>query len=203
MLCACGCGKETRLARQTSTKVGWVKGQPLRYICGHSGHKKTLPMPDRFWAKVDKSGGSDACWPWMGATMPKGYGEIEINGRPQLTHRIAYQLSIGPIPDGLFVCHHCDNRRCCNPAHLFVGTNTDNMRDCAQKGRNGAKNHPENMARGTHNGNSRLTEEVVRAIRADYARMPRPNQRQLGREYGTSGTTIAAVVKRKTWAHVV
>jgi hypothetical protein len=81
--------------------------------------KKTLE--ERFWAKVDKSGGPSACWLWTASTN-KGYGQLEIDGRPEGAHRIAYKLSIGPIPNGLSVCHSCDNPPCCNPSHLFLGS---------------------------------------------------------------------------------
>lgn len=86
----------------------------------------------RLMKKVKEVG---ACWIWQGLCYPDGYGKLKINGRYQGTHRVAYSLFIGPIPDGLCVCHHCDTPGCVNPAHLFVGTNTDNMRDMKLKGR--------------------------------------------------------------------
>lgn len=95
-----------------------------------------IEEPARFWIRVDGSAGDDACWPWLGARDPKGYGQA---GKRWRAHRVAMFLTNGPIPPGMFVCHHCDNPPCCNPAHLFIGTVTDNMRDCAAKGRTSRK----------------------------------------------------------------
>lgn len=91
----------------------------------------------RFWLKVDSSRGPYECWPWTGAK--DRYGKIAIwDGKKRscmLAHRIAYELHYGAIPFGLLVCHHCDNPSCCNPKHLFVGTNKDNSDDCSYKNR--------------------------------------------------------------------
>lgn len=97
------------------------------------------PLAVRFWAKVAKTDNAADCWPWLGTRHGKGgYGSVKrgpaIAGNA-LAHRIAYTLTHGSIPVGLHVLHRCDNRLCCNPAHLFVGTNADNMRDRDAKGR--------------------------------------------------------------------
>ena len=86
----------------------------------------------RFWAKVRKS---DGCWLWQASTSV-GYGQINIGGRPQRAHRVAWELTFGGIPDGLWVLHRCDTRLCVRPGHLFLGTVTDNNRDMFAKGRN-------------------------------------------------------------------
>jgi len=83
------------------------------------------------WKYVDMSC-PDGCWPWTGSRFPKGYGRF---GAGLLAHRVIYQLSKGPIPDGMVICHSCDNRPCCNPDHLWVGTYADNTNDARIKGR--------------------------------------------------------------------
>jgi hypothetical protein len=96
-------------------------------------------MPERFWSKVDRRD-QGGCWEWQGAIRHgpnKGYGRFveTINGKrfERIAHRIAWQLANGPIPNGLLICHHCDNRRCCRPAHLFLGTYADNTADMVSK----------------------------------------------------------------------
>jgi hypothetical protein len=95
----------------------------------------------RLWARVDRSAGFFECWPWTGTRSPKGYGFIWLDGTNRRVHRVVYELAIGPIPDDMWVLHHCDNPPCCNPAHLWLGTNADNMRDMLAKGR-GAQMRP-------------------------------------------------------------
>ncbi len=100
-------------------------------------NRKMKPLADRLWSRVDKRG-DDECWEWQGGRVPCGYGSIGLgkaaagNGR---THRVAWEITNGPIPEGMSVCHRCDNRLCCNPAHLFLGTNHDNVKDRDIKGR--------------------------------------------------------------------
>jgi len=143
--------------------------------------------PKRFWDKVDV-GEVDDCWEWQ-ACKTKGYGQFGINYKMYRAPRVAWTLTYGPIPEGLQVCHRCDNRGCCNPYHLFLGTNQDNHVDAAQKGR---------KARGEGNGRSRLTEEDVLEIRKRYG-ANEITQRDLARELGVSDETISEIVNRKTW----
>ena len=90
--------------------------------------------PDRFWGTVHKAT-PDECWPWRGIIDSKGYGVFTAEQRKYGAHRIAYTLAKGPIPEGLLVRHTCDNPPCCNPAHLLVGTQKDNIADCIARGR--------------------------------------------------------------------
>jgi hypothetical protein len=97
--------------------------------------RRGRPVEVRFWEKVDRSGGPDVCWPWLGTRDAKGYGHFSLELRMEKAHRVALRLSGVEVPATLLVCHHCDNPPCCNPAHLFVGTVRDNALDMIAKGR--------------------------------------------------------------------
>lgn len=145
---------------------------------------------ERFWQKVDKSAGEDGCWLWIAAKATKwGYGYFYLSNKYVYAHRLSYQLTYGPIPDGLHVCHHCDNPPCCNPKHLFAGTRTDNMRDMVKKGRS---------RRDEHKGNAHLTIDMVRQIRQRYPQSG-ITQQQLADEYDISRRTIRDILNRRTW----
>ena len=92
---------------------------------------------ERFWSKVDRSGGPDACWPWMAARNEHGYGVMRIEGRNVRAHRVSLTLAAGKSDPGpsVKVLHSCDNPPCCNPAHLRYGTQGDNIRDAIERGR--------------------------------------------------------------------
>lgn len=153
--------------------------------------QKTLKEPLKLYREarpisyvVDPATG---CWNVVShAPNDEGYIYVKRNSQQMLAHRYSYELAYGPIPDGLFVCHQCDNPICINPAHLFLGTNTDNMQDAVQKGR---------IAYGERNGNSKLTKANVRAIRADTI----STQSDLGREYGVSEGTIRNIKTSRSW----
>jgi hypothetical protein len=116
---------------------------------------KPKPLAERFWSKVDK-GGPNGCWVWTGAPKPNGYGYLWSKGRNIFAHRLSWIINKGPLPDGLLVCHRCDNRICVNPDHLFLGTHRDNLVDAISKGR--VPEHPIRY--------SRLTAQQVAAIKA-------------------------------------
>lgn len=170
---------------------------------------------ERFWAHVDRSAGPAACWPWRGARTQSGHCQTRIGapaGKKVYAHRWAYVLSHGAIPEGLEVCHNCpsgDNPACCNPAHLWAGTQAENIRDMHAKGRaakstgdtHWTRTHPEAVLRGEEHGRAKLIEQDVREIRRRYA-AGGVSQPQLAREYGVNHTMIGFVVRRKNWTHV-
>lgn len=171
----------------------------------------------RFWSRVTKSEES-GCWEWTMAKAPTGYGILTLARVKRYAHRTAYELANGPIPDGLFVCHHCDNPPCINPAHLFLGSQKDNMQDASRKGRsrggvafgdaNGARRHPERLARGeTHNsrtkpwtvlrgeghGRAKLTDQEVRDIRNRFS-TGGYTQQELARTFNISPSQMGNII---------
>jgi len=139
---------------------------------------------ERFWSKA-RRGSRTQCWPWLAARLANGYGRFSVAGDVVGAHRFAYELARGPIPAGLFVCHRCDNRRCVNPGHLFVGTARDNAADMAQKGRSTAgRRRPGTGPAGERNGRCRLPDRRVAELRA--ARDRGVALRALARRFGIS-----------------
>lgn len=154
----------------------------------------------RFWAKVVKGAGKNSCWLWLGCKLSKGYGQLTVNGNKHLAHRFSWELFFGPIPAELFVLHHCDVPACVNPAHLWLGTNADNMRDRNAKGRqasgkrSGAYTHPERVLRGERHPRAKLTKAQVVAIRRATGL-----HREIATRFGISRTQVCQIRRHLYW----
>ena len=160
-------------------------------------HARTLAQLEaKFWARVDRSGGPDACWLWLGARLPKGYGVLSVNGVHSSAHRFAFTYAHGAIPEGLWVLHRCDTPECVNPAHLYAGSPRQNSADMVARGRATKVGRP-----GEENPAAKITDADVRMIRARYA-AGGTTLAALGREYGLSQTNVSAIIRRKHWQHV-
>ena len=168
---------------------------------GRAAHNKGVrqDVGERFWALADDSGGNDACWPWEGTVDRKsGYGGFQVDSKKKLAHRVAWELTFGIIPEhdsfhGMVVCHSCDNRSCVNPGHLFLGTQSANIKDRDQKNRRAdthGQNHP----------STRLTNAdalEIRRLAADGVM-----QKDLADRFGISRGMVSMIVNRKNWTHI-
>lgn len=156
---------------------------------GELGKLQTATVAD-FWGQAVKR--PSGCWEWAGRGLPKGCGRFQIDKKEWLAHRFSYFLAHGPIPEGLCVCHKCDNPKCVNPDHLFLGTNADNIADMRKKDRH---------TRGEKVAWARLCDGDVKEIRSKY----NPyivTAGQLAKEYGVNEKTIRRIVQGKTWKHL-
>lgn len=144
----------------------------------------------RYESKVDRSGGLDACHPWVASVNESGYGHFRADGKMHLAHRWAYGKFVGPVGDGEVVRHSCDNPPCQNLRHLLSGTVKDNVQDMFERGRDYDR-------RGAGNSRAKLNEEQVGEIRASTEAAT-----VLADRYGVSPQLISAIRLRQTWAHV-
>lgn len=198
-----------RASRQKGrlTRPGYPKGKgPCGCGCGQPaageykrGHRPAEPLDSRFWSKVDIRG-DDGCWEWQAHIEPSGYGQIGTRGQAtEYAHRVAVMLD-GRDPRDALVCHTCDNRSCCNPAHLYIGTPLTNARDVCERG---DWNHPT----GEDHPHVKLTDDEVREIRDRFVReyriaggacpIWRSNARELGAEFGVHKTYVLDLVRGK------
>ena len=195
-------------------QVAKVNGTRPKMLGNRKDRKKTdVNMPPeeisrRFWTRVDQSTGPDSCWLWMGPLSKKGYGGFSILYQKNKTlfssaaHRFAYADHFKvKIPEGLMVCHNCDNPPCCNPSHLFLGTAKDNTQDAIKKGRHVFGKLPVNHLKGSTNPSSTLTEKKVLQIRALHA-TGEYRLIDLAIMFHVTQTNISYIVRRKSWTHI-
>lgn len=149
-------------------------------------------LADRFWFRAIKG---DGCWAWRGSHDWRGYGCLG-RGRGQSSlkaHRVSWTIHNGPIPEGMFICHRCDNPGCCRPDHLFLGTHKENMADMVRKGRSAPKH-------GTLCGLSKLTDDDVLAILDELA--DGRTKTDVAKKFGVTDVNIGHIARGRTWRHV-
>ena len=193
-LCACG---------ETDPKKFYGNNKGTCKSCQNKKAKalrsKPTPINDEKLIEKFNNGyiidDNTGCWMWNGRCDNNGYGRLSHNGRSYATHRLSYELIHKEPPGNLFVCHKCDTPGCVNPEHLFLGTNEDNMKDMAAKGRGNG-----NPAYGVDNNMSILTEEQAQYI-IDFNHY-HGSLTYLAKKFNTSPQTIYYVKHRKTWKHL-
>lgn len=184
--CACGCGDHP---------AKW----DAEYI---RGHRPRTTLAQRLYAEGRTIRDENGCLIWQGSITPGGYGQLLDDQRRRLigAHKAAWQIAHGPVPMGMYVCHHCDVRSCVEVTHLFLGTPSDNVQDMIAKGRH-------KTARGMENHNARLTREQVDEIIRRYRKWPgsprgyRSNAAELAQEFGVAKPYVTDLVRgrwRKT-----
>lgn len=150
--------------------------------------------PEWFWQRVDKTSGhgpGGECWVWMGKKFKQGYGYLRYGGRSCKAHRLAWELTNGPIPAGMSILHACDNRPCVNPSHMSIGTQTENNADCFAKGR---------FARGERASKAKLAEAQVLEVLAALQRGE--SQNSVAKRYEVSSTSIWKIATGQSWKHL-
>jgi hypothetical protein len=149
---------------------------------------------EKFFSKIAPPN-ERGCREWQGSRLASGYGQCRIANKCYVASRVAWILAHGPIPDGLFACHRCDNPPCCTPEHLFLGTQDDNMGDCAAKGRIRGNT----VCCGEINHMAKITNETVLEIRRLSSEM---SQQEIARTFGITRANVGQILRRKTWKHL-
>lgn len=155
----------------------------------------------KLWRKFAITRSAADCWPWIGHTLKKGNrGTVTIGGKTVTAPRLAWFIKHNQWPDqGVFVCHSCDNPNCVNPAHLWLGTNRDNMRDAAAKKRLPNQKNSDHI-KGEGHGNAKMTDDLVREIRR--RRANGEGARSIAKSIGMSPTPVFQATNGKAWKHV-
>ena len=149
--------------------------------------KSTRTLAARFLEKVEKVPGG--CWLWTASLFPDGYGKFQLD-KSRKAHKVAYELFVAPVPEGLHVLHTCDNRACVNPAHLWLGTNAENVADKVAKGR-------QHQPVGGANPKAVLDEAAVRRISND-----KRVAREVAADYGITAEYVRRIKQKRTWRHL-
>ena len=156
-------------------------------IGNHTKHAKDCTQLMRFWGKVQRSGD---CWLWLGYKQPDGYGQVNVDGKTLNSHKHVYELFNGKVPSGMEILHSCDVRHCVNPAHMSIGTHTDNMRDAMRKGRN---------TKGELTKRNKITETQAREI---LSLKGNARAAELARKHGVKPGAITAIWRGDLWRHI-
>lgn len=156
----------------------------------------SVELIEKFWnnSRINTAD-PNVCWEWNNKRRPAGYGMFYFRGKWFSAHRISFQIVKGDIPDGLFVCHSCDNKSCINPAHLFLGTNRDNILDAVKKGI-----HGKNLHRGTRHYRSLVQETDIILIRRLAAK--RFSHGQIADLFDMTRRNVTKIVNRANWKHI-
>ena len=186
--CYCGCGKQTSISKWADKRRETVKGQPYKFFHGHG---RKIPDIERFWASVSKKETRE-CWIWIGSLNNARYGTTRWKSRPNLAHRVSWEIHYGYIPEGMCILHDCpngDNKRCVNPNHLYLGTMKDNAIDRVTKKQHGIYTHPEYK-------NPSLTWDKIEEIRMLKDSF---TTTQLGKMFNISRISAWGIVTNRHW----
>lgn len=184
-LCSCGCGNPVPNAVCTRKDRGQVKGRPVRFIRGHNRLSFNATRP---WVNAIRVAGG--CLEWAGTVNQRGRAVVRIAGKHKFVARLVMERELSrPLLRQEYVCHRCDNAKCIEVSHLFIGSHADNMADMVAKGR---------QARGEKHGQRKLQESDVKAIR-DLLAAGAASKREIGRRFGVHDATVYNIAKGRTW----
>jgi hypothetical protein len=171
----CGMMKVQRLAERRRGKCLEKQGQIM-----------AKSLADRFFEKTERN--TNGCLEWNSWLLPNGYGQFHKSGKTVLAHRVAWEIQNGEVPADMFILHKCDNRKCVDHTHLFLGTFNENMADMVSKDRH---------ARGTRNGHAKLTDAQVLEIRAAVG-----THKSIGQKYAVTQGLVSMIRSGRIWRHI-
>jgi len=195
------CGEQYMADKYDYTKLGYGFCSPSCSAKQNNADRKIMSENERFWSKV-KIGTEDECWEWQGKLHKYGYAYCQWNRKLHHAHRISYIITNGPIPNRMLICHHCDNRKCVNPKHLFLGTHKDNMADCMSKNRHTCQHYQLLInGKGENSPRHKLTESQVIDIRRRHR--DGITYAQLSKEYGVNKSTARHADIGINWGYLL